>query len=70
MYKVSAKTELVTWEPIIGMTWQNPRANSVLSNLRHFVSSQILISVFFGSMKLKIVFKKVIYIYIYIYIYI
>ena len=58
MYKVSAKTEMITWGPIVGMTWQNPRANSVLSNLKHFVSSQILIC-FFGSTKLKIILKKV-----------
>ena len=54
MYKVSSKTEMVTWGPIVGMTWQNPRPNSVLSNLKHFVSSQILISVFLAARNLKL----------------
>ena len=45
--------------PLPRMTWKDPRANSVLCKLRHFVSSQILISVFFCSTKLEIVWKKV-----------
>ena len=53
MYKVSAKAEMVTWGPIVGMTRQNPRANSVLSKLRHFVSSQILVSVFLATRNSK-----------------